>query len=233
MHSVCIVKNNKNKMTQEEIRDEYYLDEDWYKERHKDDEEEIVNISEYDNSFGRSPFNVLTTFREKLSYAIAEYCGNNYSIASYLEAEKVFDDVFRPMLINLIGCDDVDVHFNTESFKIYSDCNTEDFDKVKEVPYEKLVYKENYSKGDDIYENHDKDGRPVETAYFDVPDFGGIDHQSNGVLTGFLEETGMSLEDYLIRKDVVVVVDGDECCIFENMMKCGLIDKNNIEKRVM
>ena len=35
MHSLIITKENENiRMTQKEIRDEFYLNEEWYKERH-------------------------------------------------------------------------------------------------------------------------------------------------------------------------------------------------------
>ena len=91
MHSLIVTKKNSNvRMTQKEIREEFYLDEDWYKERHKNDEKEIVRLDLWHNEFGRSPFSVLSSFEEKLAYAIAEYCGNNYSIKSYLEADKTF-----------------------------------------------------------------------------------------------------------------------------------------------
>ena len=93
-HSLIVTKKNSNvRMTQQEIREEFYLNEDWYKDRHKNDEKETVEIDPWDNEFGRSPFDVLVTFRDKLAYAVAEYCGNNYSIKSYLEADKTFEDV--------------------------------------------------------------------------------------------------------------------------------------------
>ena len=215
-HSLIVTKKNSNvRMTQEEIRDEFYLDEDWYKEHHKNNKEEIVKINPWDNEFGRSPFNVLVTFRDKLAYAVAEYCGNNYSIKSYLESEKVFDEIFKPLLIRLIGCDDVEWdRWDDESFKIYSDGNTEYFDKVEEVPYEKLIYvdideRKDLSEDDLVrgtYKNVDIDGRPIEEAWFDVPKFGEIDHQSSGLLKRFLKDNNLSLEDYLVRKDIVVVI---------------------------
>ena len=81
------------------------------------------------------------------------------------------------------------------------------------------------------YKNIDKDGRPIENAWFDVPDFGSIDHQSAGLLTGFLKYYNLSLEDYLVRKDVVVIIDGDEYCELSNLIKCGLIQSDSIVLR--
>lgn len=241
MHSLILTKKNNNiRMTQEEIRDEFYLNKEWYKERHKNDEEEIVRIDPWENEFGRSPFTILSSFRDKLAYAIAEYCGDNYRMESYLKAEKTFDEVFKPLLIRLIGCDDIEWgKWDDKYFVVYSDDNAEFFDEFKEVPYEKLIYidkskRDDFSDDDMIrggYRNVDKDGRSVEDAWFDVPDFGSIDHQSLGLLRGFLELNNLTLEDYLVRKDIVVIIDGDEYCELDNLINCGLIKKDSIVLR--
>ena len=241
MHSLIVTKKNSNvRMTQEEIRDEFYLNEDWYKDRRKNNEEEIVKIDPWDNEFGRSPFTVLSSFRDKLAYAIAEYCGDNYRMESYLKAEETFDEVFKPLLIRLIDCDDVEWDkWDNRYFVVYSDDNAEFFDEFKEAPYEKLIYidkldRDKYSEDDMIrggYRNVDKDGRSVEDAWFDVPDFGSIDHQSSGLLKCFLRDKNISLEDYLVRKDIVVIIDGDEYCELDKLIDCGLINKDSIVLR--
>ena len=239
-HSLIVTKKNSNvRMTQEEIRDEFYLNEDWHKDRHKNDEKEIVEIDPWDNEFGRSPFTVLTTFRDKLSYAVAEYCGNNYNIKSYLEADKTFDEVFAPLLTRLIGCDEVKWDkTDYRHFEVYAD-GGDYLDEVEEVPYEKLVYVDNTEKEglteDDLvgrcYRNTDKDGKEIEDAWFDVSDYGSIDHQSTGLLRGFLKTNNLTLEDFLVRKDVVVVIDGDEYCELDNLIDCGLIREDSIVLR--
>ena len=236
-HSLVILQKNSNvRMTQEEIRHEFRLDSVWAKERYEKEGKEILLIDPWENDFGRSPFSVLTSFREKLSYAVAEYCGNNYRIKSYLEAEKTFEDVFEPLLIRLIECDEIKwdktdyIHF-----EVYAD-GGDYLDEVEEVPYEKLVYVDNPEKEglteDDLvgrcYRNIDKDGREIEDAWFDVPDFGSIDHQSFGRLEGFLQENNLTLEDYLVRRDIVVVIDGDEVHELGNLIKCGLIERDSI-----
>ena len=241
MHSLVVTKKNSNiRMTQEEIRDEFWLNEDWYKEHYKNDKKEVIKIDPWDNEFGRSPFNVLVTFRDKLAYAVAEYCGNNYSIKSYIKGEKVFDEMFKPLLIRLIGCNDVEWdRWDDKSFEIYSDGNTEYFNKVEEVPYKKLIYVDKDERKDSseddlvrgMYKNVDIDGRPIEEAWFDVPKFGEIDHQSAGLLKRFLKDNNLSLEDYLVRKDIVVVIDGDEYCELSNLIECGLINEDSIVLR--
>ena len=241
MHSLIVTKKNENvRMTQNEIRDEFYLNEEWYKERHKNDEKEIVEIDPWNNDFGRSPFSVLSSFRDKLAYAIAEYCGNNYSIKSYVKSEQIFDDVFEPLLINLIGCDEVEYgKMNYRHFEIYSDVSGEYLDEVEQVPYDNLIYIKKEDRdgmsNDELvsghYKNISKDGRPIEEAWFDIPDFGTIDHQSSGLLKEFLRDNNFTLEDYLVRKDIVVIIDGDEYDELGNLIECGLIKKDSIVLR--
>ena len=145
--------------------------------------------------------------------------------------------MFKPLLIRLIGCDDIEWNqWESEGFVVYSDDKAEYFDEFEEVPYGKKVYinesnKKDFSEDDlidDCYANVDKDGRHIEKAYFDVPNFGYIDHQSADLLRKFLKTYGLSLEDFLVRKDIIVAIDGDEYQVFLSLIDCGLIDKNNI-----
>ena len=230
MHSLIVTKKNSNvRMTQEEIRDEFCLDSYWSTERTNKNGKEVLEVNMYsDNEFDRSPFSVLSSFDDKLKYAIAEYCGNNYDAASYVKGEKYFNEVFVPLLIKLTGCDEVKCGDGVETFYIYSDVGGEYLDEVEEVPYRKRVHRDGWERGESYYESHDVDGRPIEEACFEVPNFGSIDHQSSGLLRRFLANNNLSLEDYLVRKDVCVVIDGDEVCELGNLIGCGLIDKDSI-----
>ena len=67
-HSLLIMKKCQI-MTQQEIRDEFYLDEYWHKDN-------VLRLGSYGNEYGRG-FDVLTSFRDKLSYALASMCGNS------------------------------------------------------------------------------------------------------------------------------------------------------------
>ncbi len=64
----------------------------------------------------------------------------------------------------------------------------------------------------------------------EVPYYGSIDHQSMGLLQGFLERQNISLEEFLKDPRYVVIIDGDEYCAWQKMFDAGLcIEGNFIE----
>ena len=228
MHSLLIMKNRQT-ITQKEIRDEFYLDEDWHKDN-------TLRLDSYGNDYGRG-FDVLTSFRAKLSYALASMCGSCYSLKSYIRGGDTFHEVFEPLLKKLVGVDKVEMYWDSENFHVYSDSVTEDLEQdyttYEEVPYEDLIHNENWNKegheDEDYYEEICKSGRKQEEIWLEVPKFGSIDHQSIGLFQRFLEKYNITLEDYLIRKDIIVIIDGDEYYIFGTMVKSGIINTNEIE----
>lgn len=230
MHSLLIMKKRQT-MTQKEIRDEYYLDEDWCKERGN-----TLRLDWTHEEFGRG-FGVLTSFRDKLSYALASVCGGCYSLKSYIRGGDTFYEVFEPLLKRLVGVDKVELHWDSEKFHVYSDSVTDDLEQdyttYEEVPYEDLTHNENWNKegheDEGFYEEICKSGRKQEEIWLEVPEFGSVDHQSRGLFQRFLDKYNITLEDYLIRKDIVVIVDGDEYDIFGTMLEAGIVDKNAIQ----
>lgn len=56
-------------------------------------------------------------------------------------------------------------------------------------------------------------------------EYGYIDHQSYGLLDK------ADLEEWLTNPNEIVIIDGDEYCVFESLMESKLIDKSNILKR--
>lgn len=224
MHSLLIMKKRQT-MTQAEIRDEFYLDEDWHKERGN-----ILQLDSWDNDFGRE-FRVLTSFRDKLSYAMAAMLGNCYSLKSYIKAGNEFMYTFEPMLKKLAGVDEVEMPMESEFFKVYSDTVTDDveqdYETYEEVPYEDLVYDETKEYG--RYKEVCKSGRKQMGIYLEVPKFGSIDHQSDNLFQSFLRKYGITIEEYLIRKDIIVIVNGDEDNVLGHMMDCNLLNKEGIQ----
>lgn len=57
--------------------------------------------------------------------------------------------------------------------------------------------------------------------------YGSVDED---ILSGFLEENQITLEEFLTNKKYVVIVDGDEYCIWDSLKESGLVDLNQIEK---
>ena len=60
------------------------------------------------------------------------------------------------------------------------------------------------------------------------PCYGGVDHQSNGFVTSFIKENGISEEDFIKNNKYIIIIDGDEYCEWEKVKKSGLIDMDNI-----
>ena len=50
------------------------------------------------------------------------------------------------------------------------------------------------------------------------------------ILTPFLEKENISLREFLTNKKYVVIVDGDEYCIWDSMKEAGIINMDEIEK---
>lgn len=230
MHSLLIMKNRQT-MTQKEIRDEYYLDEDWRKERGN-----TLRLDWTNEEFGRD-FNVLTSFRDKLSYALASMCGSCYSLKSYIRGGDTFYEVFEPLLKKLVGVDEVKLYWDSENFHVYSDSVTDDLEQdyttYEEVPYEDLIRNENWNKegheDEDYYEEICRSGRKQEEIWLNVPDFGSVDHASSGLLQRFMKKYGINLEDFLIRKDIVVIINGDENDILGRMIDNNLLNKEGVQ----
>lgn len=56
--------------------------------------------------------------------------------------------------------------------------------------------------------------------------FGNVDHQSVGTLTSFMRITGIDVEELIFNKRYVIIVDSDECYIFDSIKNSGLMDNN-------
>lgn len=227
MHSLVTTKT-KGIYSQEEIRSEFFLDRSFKKDKN------TLDWLDFDIDYGRN-YDVLSTFRDKLSFAVASLAGDCYRLKDYIKAEQWFHDTLEPLLKELVGVDEVKMPTKSNPFYIYEDTidwddDEQDVTTYEEVPYADLVYNEERKDGDDIYKDVGKSGRKIERIWIgDLFETGTIDHESVGLLSGFLVKNGLSLKDFLIRKDIVVVIDGDEYCIFGQMVNAGLINMDNIE----
>lgn len=58
-------------------------------------------------------------------------------------------------------------------------------------------------------------------------DYGSVEED---ILSDFLAKENITLKEFLSNKKYIVIVDGDEYCIYESMKSCGMINIDNIEK---
>lgn len=87
----------------------------------------------------------------------------------------------------------------------------------------------------DYYTKESMDNRFGEGNYTDIGDYyvswgydiGSVDED---ILSGFLKKENISISEFLTNKRYIVIVDGDEYCIYKDMKRCGLINKDEIEK---
>ena len=131
-------------------------------------------IFDHNLTFGRSPFNVLYTFSEKLNYAIASF------------GEEKFNELEELACKYLKGLD--------------GECCS-----GIELPKCRWSNKENKYYGD-------------------------IDHQSAGILQSFLFKEDISIEEFLTNSNYIVIIDGDEYCVFDKLKESGLIKSDTIKK---
>lgn len=168
MHSL-VVKKIDEYYTEEEIRHSVWLDNN-----------NVWSIWRQESlDFGRFPFKFLTTFGEKVKYAIVSLCAyrNNKEVI-LSEIENIIREIIPEF-------------------------------KHIELPIARWV-----------------DIEDEETEY-EADYYGYID---DDILTRFLEVENIDLKEFLTNKKYIVVVDGDEFCIWKDMKDIGLINKEMIEK---
>jgi len=61
--------------------------------------------------------------------------------------------------------------------------------------------------------------------------YGYVDHQSSGLLQSVLNR-GVTLEDFIFNDRYVVIIDGDEYCVFDRLINANLLNMDEIEKIV-
>ena len=69
-----------------------------------------------------------------------------------------------------------------------------------------------------------------ENHYGDGLDQGYIDHQSLGLLEHALRKFNTSLEEFIFNDRYIVVIDGDEYCVFDTLIETEMFNKDSIEQ---
>lgn len=167
MHSLVIKKNGDYYRPEELIRHLWLYNGVW-------------NIrNEEDISFGRAPFDCLSTFEAKVRYAIASLCGYRE------DASEVFKEIEELVCDILPECTHIDLPTHW-----YYD-----------------------------FEDDSKDEKRISYGHVD-----------EDILTPFLKNNNVTLREFLTNSKYVVIVDGDEYCIWHGMKESGLVNLNEIEK---
>lgn len=178
-------------------------------------------VSHYDLEFGRSPYRILCTFKEKVEYAIASLCG------IYVKdevREKYLAEIGKIVCKYIPDCKEITFDTRYEN-KYVREIDDKEFDWLTEKEW-----------ADEPHGEYDVVGKVYgddNTYYFAWYEYkydntGDVDHQSAGLLYNFLEKHNLSLEDFLTHREYWVVIDGDEYCEFEKQYKHGIININNI-----
>lgn len=87
--------------------------------------------------------------------------------------------------------------------------------------------KDNFDKIKEMFIKYIPECKKIELRKNTDFPYGWVDEN---ILTGFLEENQITLEEFLTNKKYVVIVDGDEYCIWDSLKESGLVDLNQIEK---
>ena len=219
-HSLLITKNDTHVTTDELLSNGSDNDDRIY----VDDNGEIWLFG-IQRGYGRSPFEILSSFEDKLKYAMCEFLGYKHGDEDdYDSIYQEFIDITKELIPGF-----VDYDISTKDVDIYLDEDGNEL-KSKDLKYDHWDRESNSA----VYVYTAKDGaKKVATLsdqVYEIPDIGVIDHQSSGILTNFLRYKGITLKEFLTNKKYVIVVDGDEYEEFKKMKNAGLINQDFIEE---
>lgn len=172
----------------------------------------VLNDSSLD--FERAPFRVLTTMYKKIQYAIASY-GTE-------EKFREISDICKELTGHPLKMP------TYRKFRSYVYTGLKEGDEIPEdrfLPDYKVEYDKEKKKLYRIVNGRKR--YDVDNELFEKPYFGYVDHQSLGVLQGFLDEHKISLKEFLQNPKYIVVIDGDEYCAWEALFEAGVCQKEN------
>ena len=185
MHSL-VVKKVSEYFTEQEVRDSMYVN-----------DEGMLHTYHDDLYFGRTPFQVLISIKDKAFYALASMC-------RYKD-----DEVYKEV------CDTIRSYIpEFKDIELQIEASTHSKDYYTKESMDNWFGEGNYTDIGDYY---------VSWGY----NTGSVDED---ILSEFLKKENISIAEFLKNKRYIVIVDGDEYCIYKDMKRCGLINKNEIEK---
>lgn len=218
-HSIVVTTNDCHVTAEELTGRDGYNPEYVYVNSHG-----AINLHEVRDGYERYPFQILSTFEDKLQYALCEYLGRKYvDDPEYNEIFEEFENITKEVIPEF-------THFSiaTRDEDVWL---TQDGDMI---PHKFLIYDGWDAENErEIYIYKDKEGNIHqaifdEENYLEAPDIGQIDHQSAGMLKNFLKDRGISLKEFLTNKKYVIIVDGDEYCELDKLVHSGLFNKSAV-----
>lgn len=215
MHSLTVMKRD-DKYTSEEILEGIWLSDD----EETGEEDCVWKIwNDDDLNFGRYPFKALSTFKDKWLYACAslvcEYNDDTYKELLAI-ALKYIPNLKKIKLPNTSGS-----FANKDSEEFKDDEYYQEHGKTESELVAYLTQKQkDWGMEIDYWESYSG------WWSYDMPCTGYVDED---ILSGFLEDEGITLEEYLINKKYVVIQDGDEYCYWNDMKKSGLVNMDVID----
>lgn len=209
MHSLCIMKEDKKDYVTKETMGY------WWGMRDGE-----YRLHEGELEFGRE-FEFITDFRQKCAYAIAAFGKEGAKVVEELlkeldpdftsfelptETEEIFILENGQRLVgwynqNHMFEDGDTVWYLGEAYSRYDD---KDVDLSKYPHKVKVIRNEENEK----------------------PYYGYIDHQSIGLLNGFIRQSGIPLKEFLLNKRYIIISDGDEYWIWDKIRKSDVTDSS-------
>lgn len=220
-HALAILKPKPNDYyTREEISDSVWL---WKGK---------LQFSDWNMHFGRSPFRTLGEFEGKLRYAVA--C----LVSKY--GDKYYNELFNICKRHVDGFVDFEFPKKMNSCRgIFGNDNDPkegdwDFEYAKTEEQMEEYLRENFPMPNDEeidFWTYDRDEgeEPDKYWHWRYFNFGSTDDY---MLKGWLDKAGITLEEFLTNRRYIVICDGDEYCIWDDMKKSGLINTDIIEKEI-
>lgn len=225
MHSIAVMKDNDaftGMYTKDEIFGRY-------------DHDGVIDLDRGNTDFGRYPFEMLTTFKDKLRYVIAAFCGgyepvwadskyNNKYQKERLENFSRIKDSLKDLGIKDIHVnEDYDAAYLDENGNVVDDYYAEDGPDEEDVDF-------TINAGGKRYEVTRVRRHEVTRVFLSSYNFGCVDHQSAGILESFLKKENISIKDFLINKKYVIVIDGDEYGTFNKYLLSGILHTEDFKE---
>ena len=176
----------------------------------------MISTYSSDVTFERSPFQILSSVIDKAYYAIASYNNDEEMIDTIngIVAERLGHAIEIPYTEEY-------EYRNPETGKeyewYYAEWIKDPEDPTETYPVLKKKYLEDGEKRIPLEWREEK--------YVDAY----VDHQSQGLLQGFLKDNNVTIKDFITKARYIVIIDGDETCAWEQAKESGIVDLAKIE----